>query len=96
MSPSKRSAIWPIVCLPFIAWSALCLLLGLTTTLAYVPMGVLNLAVGLAIATTKAAIIAIVFMELSKASGVTRLASLAGVFWLVFLFLLMFADYFAR
>jgi cytochrome c oxidase subunit 4 len=96
MSESRRKALRRIVAGPFLSWIGLCLLLGTTTGLAYLPMGSMNLAVSLAIAAAKVSIIAIVFMELSRAAGVVRLASIVGIFWLAFLFLLIFTDYLSR
>jgi cytochrome c oxidase subunit 4 len=81
---------------PLLAWAALCLLLAITVAAAYVPLGAGNLLVSLTIAAAKAAVIAIAFMELARANSLQRLAAFAGLFWLLFLFVLMFADYLTR
>ena len=81
---------------PLLAWLTLGGLLGLTTLLAYVPMRGVNLAVSLLIASAKAVIIALVFMELAPATGLLKLASAAGFLWLLFMFFLMFSDYLTR
>ena len=68
----------------------------MTIALAYVPMGGMNLVASLIIAAAKVAIIVVIFMELPKSSAVQKLAAGVGGFWLLFLFLLAFADYLSR
>jgi len=96
MARSDRPGIWALIRRPLLALAGLTLLLGMTTFLAFVPMGPWNLVVSLAIAAAKVGIIVIVFMELTEGSGVQILAAGVGVFWLAFLFLLAFADYLSR
>jgi len=93
---SPRSTIWPLLKTPLLALIALTLLLCLTITLSYVPLGEGNLVLSLLIAAAKVAIIVIVFMELPKGMAVQQLAACVGVFWLLFLFVLGFADYLTR
>ena len=74
-------------------WLALMLLLGLTTALAFVPLGSANLFVSLGIAVAKALLVLIVFMELKGSSSLIRAAAAAGFFWLAIMIALTSADY---
>jgi cytochrome c oxidase subunit 4 len=77
-------------------WVALMLLLLLTLTLAYIPMGKLSPAIGVGIAAIKAVLVVLLFMELNKAMPLIRLAALSGVVFLAALFLLTLADVLSR
>jgi cytochrome c oxidase subunit 4 len=77
-------------------WLALFVLLAITVGSAYVPLGAANGAINLGVAAAKAALIALFFMNLATSSVLVRLASAAGVFWLVFLFVLTAGDYLSR
>jgi cytochrome c oxidase subunit IV len=77
-------------------WAALMLLLLLTLALAYVPMGRLSPAIGVGIAGIKAALVVLLFMELTNAKPLIRLAALSGVVFLAALFLLTLADVLSR
>ncbi|MCK8787077.1 cytochrome C oxidase subunit IV family protein [Roseomonas sp. NAR14] len=79
-----------------LTWAGLLLLLLATLALAYVPMGWLNLPVGLAIAAAKALLVALVFMDLRRRDLLLRLAAGASLLWIGFLFLLTFADLLSR
>lgn len=48
--------------------------------------------VPIAIAGVQVAIVALMFMQLARASGLVRLSAIAGIVWASFLFLLTFAD----
>jgi len=96
MSDEPGFSMWRLLKVPFLALVALTVLLGSTIFLSYVPMGSMNLVVSLLIAGIKAGIIVTIFMELPKSSAVQQLAAGVGVFWLMFLFLLGFADYLTR
>jgi cytochrome c oxidase subunit 4 len=96
MTRQEVRQIWHLVRLPFAALVALTIFLGSTIAIAYVPLGPVNLVVALVIAAIKVAIIAVIFMELREARGIQLLAAGVGVFWLMFLFLLSFADYLSR
>lgn len=76
-----------------ICWSALMVLLALTTALAFVPLGSGNLIVSLAIAATKAALVLLFFMELRGGSGLVRVFAGAGFVWLLIMIGLTTADY---
>jgi len=96
MNTQDRAVIWNLIRLPLLALAALTALLGTTVGVAYVHLGAMNLVVSLLIAAIKVAIIALIFMELLKSTGIHRLAAGIGLFWLIFLFLLSFADYLSR
>ena len=81
---------------PLLVWAALCILLAATCALAYVPMGAANLAVSLAIAAAKAALVGVVFMRLFENNPLNRLAAAAGPIWIFVMFLLLFSDYVTR
>ena len=80
----------------WLCWVALVVLLAATTALAFVPLGRWNIVVALAIAATKALIVVIVFMELSRSSGLVRVFACAGFLWLLILLGLTGADYASR
>ncbi len=82
--------------MPLLVWFTLLVLLTLTVGSAFVPLGYGNTIINLTIAATKAALIAIFFMELAESSSLVRLASVAGIFWLGFLFALSAGDYLTR
>jgi cytochrome c oxidase subunit IV len=77
-------------------WFALMLLLVLTLALAYVPMGRLSPAIGVGIAGIKAVLVVLLFMELTNAKPLIRLAAFSGVVFLAALFLLTLADVLSR
>lgn len=77
-------------------WIGLLLLLGLTVALSYQPLGSLNFPVALTIATTKAALVAAVFMELRGRSGIVRVFACAGFAWLAILLWLGLMDFVTR
>ena len=79
-----------------LAWLGLMALLGLTVFLAFMPLGSGNTVVALAIAGTKAALIAAVFMELRERSGLTLAFAGAGFFWLGIMLWLALSDYATR
>ena len=96
MTRDEMRQIRHLVRQPFLALIALTVFLGGTIAIAYVHLGPMNLVVSLVIAAIKVAIIAVIFMELRHARGIQLLAAGVGVFWLMFLFLLSFADYLSR
>lgn len=81
---------------PLLVWIGLLLLLGLTFAYAYLPGVPMKAEAGLLVAFAKAALIAIIFMQLGEASALVRLAAAAGFAWLSLLFLLSFADLLTR
>ena len=75
-----------------IVWGALMALLALTVALSFAPLGPFRLAVSLAIAAAKAALIYWVFMDLRTADGLTRIAALCAVGFVGILLLLPALD----
>ncbi len=75
-----------------LVWLALLFLLGLTFTIAHVPLGSLNVAAGLVIAAIKVSFVVVIFMGLGHSSALVRVAAAAGIFWLVILFALTLTD----
>jgi cytochrome c oxidase subunit IV len=75
---------------------ALLALLALTWAIAYVDLGPFNLIVALAIAITKAVIIALFFMHIKGSSRVLHLAAVAGIIWLLIMISLTLGDYVTR
>ena len=85
-------AIRPLI----LTWLALLVLLALTAGAAWLRLGWINTAIGLAVALVKALLVALVFMRLRRAHGLLRLAALAGVATLALLFILSGTDYATR
>jgi len=77
-------------------WVGLLVLLALTTGSAYVPLGIGNTLINLAIATFKVALIAVAFMHLNRSDAVVRLAAGAAILFLSFLAFLSFGDFLTR
>ncbi len=95
MKPTDQSAlqVWKE---PSLVWLALSLLLTATVGSAYIPLGAFNTILNMGIAAAKVALILLFFMKLTSSSALIRLASLAGLFWLVFMFALTAGDYLTR
>jgi cytochrome c oxidase subunit IV len=85
-----------VILAPLKIWAGLLLLVGLTFGYAYLPHGMLKPEVSIAIAITKALLIAMFFMQLREAAWLVRLAALAGVVWASFLYIIAFSDYLTR
>ena len=79
-----------------LAWIALLLLLALTVTVAYLPLGAFNAVVALTIGATKAGIVAAIFMELRHREPRTFIFAGAGFFWLCILLWLGSMDFLTR
>lgn len=75
-----------------LVWLALLILLGLTFWASHLPLGGLNVVVGLAIAAIKVTLVVVIFMGLGRSASLIRLAAAAGVFWLAILFVLTLTD----
>jgi cytochrome c oxidase subunit 4 len=91
MSPSRQSA--SVFVLTFVA---LMLLLALTVEAARHDLGRWNFAVATLIATCKAVLIMLYFMQVRRSIEITKLVVCAGFFWLAILFTLSLADYWTR
>lgn len=93
MTPEQRRT---VLLAPIRIWAGLMALLFLTITYAYWPHLPLKTEAGLAVALAKALLIGLLFMQLRAATGIVRLAAVAGVVWASFLFLFTFADILTR
>jgi cytochrome c oxidase subunit 4 len=82
--------------MPAAVWLALLALLATTVSASYLPLGSSNGIVSMSIAAIKASLIMYFFLKLRSASGLLRLVSLAGLFWLILAFSLTFNDYLTR
>ena len=76
--------------------AVLMLLLALTWCIGYINLGMFNVIIALAIAITKALLVALFFMHIKGSSRLLHLAAAAGVIWLLILFSLTLTDYFTR
>ncbi len=77
-------------------WLVLMLLLAATLATAYMDLGGNSAALHLGIAGLQVLLLWLVFMDLIRASSLVRLCAMAGLFWLIFMFVLTFADYLTR
>lgn len=80
----------------FLVFATLLCLTLITVDVAFYNFGWLNLYVAMAIASTKAAVIVLYFMHVKYSGRLIWLFALAGLFWLVILFVLTLSDYFTR
>jgi cytochrome c oxidase subunit IV len=88
----------------FMVFASLLALTALTTLAAYVDLdsylGIklvpMNTIVALAIALCKATLVALFFMHVKYSSHLTKLAVVAGLFWLAILIALTMSDYLTR
>ncbi|HEY3887464.1 MAG TPA: cytochrome C oxidase subunit IV family protein [Caulobacteraceae bacterium] len=85
-----------IILVPVLVWIGLMVALAVTVTYAFWPHAPVKVEVALVIAAIKAALIAIVYMRLSRSPPLLRLAAVAAFLWLLMLFGLTFADYLTR
>jgi cytochrome c oxidase subunit IV len=81
---------------PAAVWLGLLTLLALTIGAAYAPLGELSVILSLLIAGLCVGLIGILYMGVARSSVLIRLASGAGVFWLLFLFIMTAGDYLSR
>jgi cytochrome c oxidase subunit IV len=81
---------------PAVGWFALLAMLTATIGVAYAPLGGLSILLNLLIAGLCVGLIGIIFMNLAESSVLVRLASGAGIFWLLFMFIMTAGDYLSR
>lgn len=81
---------------PLAIWLALLILLVITTGSAYLSLGVGNILINMSVSVAKAVLIVLFFMNLRSSSNLVRIAALAGLFWLSFMFVLSASDYLTR
>jgi cytochrome c oxidase subunit 4 len=78
-------------------WLSLMVLTALTAAISFVNLGDWSATVAIAIASTKALLVALFFMHLRyEHSKIVWVWALAGVFWLTILFFLTMTDYLTR
>jgi cytochrome c oxidase subunit 4 len=75
---------------------ALMVLTAITVAVAFVDLGPLNNLVAMAIAILKATLVVLFFMHVYHSTKLIKLTVVAGVFWLVLLFLFTLTDDFSR
>src|SRR5690242_11733978 len=75
---------------------ALIALTGLTTGVAYIDLGRWNTVAALVIAVVKMLLVVLFFMHVKYATGLTRIAILAGFFWLLIMITLTLSDELTR
>jgi cytochrome c oxidase subunit 4 len=69
---------------------------AITTAVAFVDLGPLNVIVMLAIAFFKASLVILYFMHVRFTNRVTQLAAASGFAWLLIMFTLTLSDYVTR
>lgn len=79
-----------------VIFAALVLGTAITTAVAYVDLGPLNVVVMLVIAFTKATLVVLFFMHVRFTSRLTQLAAASGFAWLVILIGLTLSDVLTR
>jgi cytochrome c oxidase subunit IV len=79
-----------------LVWLALIALMLASLGSAYLRLGVGNLIAGLVIATLKSGLVAWCFMELRRASSMSRIAAAVGLVMLLLLMALAMVDYATR
>lgn len=80
----------------WLTWAALLALLALTAGTALLPLNVWNTVISLGVGVAKAALIALMFMDLRRSHSLVRMAAGAGLVAGVILFTLAGADYGTR
>jgi cytochrome c oxidase subunit 4 len=94
-TPSRRSIVRALL-LYGAVWAALMLLLWATLASSFVDLGAKSAALHLGVAAVQVCLVWFVYMGLFHSSVRLRVAAATGLFWLVFLFSLTFADYLTR
>lgn len=80
----------------FLIWAALLALTLTTVLVSFVELGPLNPIVALVIATIKALLVILFFMEIRYSSKITMMVVVAGFFFLLILMSLTMSDYLSR
>ena len=80
----------------FLIWGALIVLTSITVGVSYLELGALNPVVALVIATIKALLVILFFMEVRYSSKLTMMVVVSGVFFLMLLLGLTLSDYLSR
>jgi cytochrome c oxidase subunit IV len=77
-------------------FATLIVLTGLTTTVAFFDLGLLNAVAALSIAILKASLVVLFFMHMKYSSRLTWVIGGAALFWLGILLVLLLSDYATR
>jgi cytochrome c oxidase subunit 4 len=77
-------------------FAALMMLTGLTVWAAFQHLGIWNTPVALAIATTKAVLVVLIFMHLRSSPKLTAIVVATSILFLAFLLLVTLSDYLSR
>jgi cytochrome c oxidase subunit 4 len=94
--PTPEKAFQRLWLTPFLVWVGLMIGLGATVLYAFWPGAPIKPVMALTIAGLKAALIAFIYMKLSKGPPLIRLAAGGAFLWILILFSLAFADYLTR
>lgn len=81
---------------PVVTWAVLIGLLLLNVLTAHLPLGRARPGANFAVAAVQVTLLGVLFMRLDRSSNLVRLAAVAGVIWVSFLFVLAGADYLTR
>ena len=96
MSPHARHVL-SLGAWPTLLWVVLVLLVAATLAVAYSSLGVATKTViHLAVVTIQVTLIGVFFMNLRGSRALVRLAAVAGLYWLIIMFVLTFNDYASR
>jgi cytochrome c oxidase subunit 4 len=79
-----------------LVYVALMILLGLTFLFAHLDLGKFGVPVALFIASLKALLVVLYFMELRYENGIIRASACLGIFWLGIMMTLTLTDYVSR
>jgi cytochrome c oxidase subunit IV len=77
-------------------WLALLVLALVTTGVSFIDLGAFNPVVALVIATTKAVLVVLFFMEMRYSSKITKVTIVSAIFFLFLLLGLSLTDYISR
>jgi cytochrome c oxidase subunit IV len=79
-----------------VIFTLLMVLTALTTAVAFVDLGVMNVVIMLVIAFTKAAVVVLYFMHVRFSSPLTKVVAASGFAWLTILIALTLSDVLTR
>jgi len=80
----------------FLVWIALLCLLALSCGSSFIALGRFNLIANIGIAAVKALLVAVFFMRVTGGGTSVRIVAVAGLVWLLFLFVLSLNDFATR
>jgi cytochrome c oxidase subunit 4 len=77
-------------------FGALMVLTFLTVAVSRIDLGSANILIALAIALVKGSLVVLYFMHVRHSSALVKLTAATGFLWLIFMFVITFADYLSR